>query len=283
MRRRIMGETIEIIGIVLVRDEDIYIRQVLKNILAFCDRIIVADNLSNDRTAGEVASLMRRTNKIEYHRIRRTGKSHDLIAGNADQPRWIFAVDGDELYDPAGLRCLRKELLRGAFDDWWMILGNVLHCRELNREERYARGYLTPPCRSMTKLYNFSRINRWDGPCAERLHGGRINFKAGYSMARRLLIYEKMDWEASFFRCLHLCFLPRSSREAQNPGQATVRRNIVEKRSDRFPRNILHLFRKAIGKERVSVYKREMYMRGALVQKSIAPFFSTEAGSTIST
>ncbi len=278
-----MGKRVEIVGIVLVRNEDRFIRQVLKNILAFCDRIIVADNLSNDRTAGEVASLMRQTGKIEYHRIRRTGTSHDLIAANAGQSKWIFAVDGDELYDPAGLKRLRAALLRGEFEDWWMILGNVLHCRELNREKGYARGYLTPPCRSMTKLYNFSRINRWDGPCDERLHGGRIDFKAGYSMARRMLVYEKMSWETSFFRCLHLCFLPRSSREARDHGRITVRRNIVEKRSARFPRNILHLFQKIIGKERDSVYKREMYMRGALVQKDVTPFFSAEAGLPIST
>ena len=273
-----MGETVDIVGIVLVRDEDIYIRQVLENILAFCDRIIVADNLSRDRTAGEVASLMRRTGKIEYHRIARTGKSHELIAGYADQPRWIFAVDGDELYDPAGLDTLRKRLLRGDFEEWWMILGNVLHCRELNREKGYARGYLTPPCRSMTKLYNFSKINRWDGPCAERLHGGRIDFKQGYSMARRLLLYEKMDWETSFFRCLHLCFLPRSSREPVAPGGLIVRKNIVEKRLECFPRNVLNLFRKVFGKKGAPVYKREMYMRGALVQKEIDPFFTGRDG-----
>ena len=205
----------KIVGIVLVKDEDLYIEQVLRNILLFCDKIIVADHLSSDSTADKVNLLAKEIGKITYHKIKHPGDSHELIIGYADSQTWIFAVDGDELYDPSGLTILRQKITAGEFEEWWMILGNVLHCVEFNQEERYALGYLTPPCRSMTKLYNFSKINYWKGPCPERLHGGNISFKAGYSMANRLLLYEKMEWETSFFRCLHFCFLQRSQRYKQ--------------------------------------------------------------------
>lgn len=43
-----------IIGIVLVKNEDLFIDGVLTNILDFCDEIIVADNLSKDGTQEKV-------------------------------------------------------------------------------------------------------------------------------------------------------------------------------------------------------------------------------------
>ncbi len=265
----------KIVGIVLVRNEDLYIEQVLKNILCFCDKIIVADHLSSDRTAERIASLMETTERIDYRRIHHPGKSHDFISKYANRPTWIFATDGDELYDPSGLSRLRGEILSGVYDDWWMILGNVLHCIELNREEQYARGYLTPPCRSMTKLYNFSKIYRWEGPCPERLHGGKVLFKSGYSTHSRLFFYETMTWEESFFRCLHICFLPRSSREPYQEGKMVVRKNIMDKRSESIHRKIVNSLKKIIEKEEFSQYKREKYMRGPIVRKRIQPFFES--------
>ena len=41
----------KIIGIVLVKNEELYIERVLNNIKDFCDEIIVADNLSSESNA----------------------------------------------------------------------------------------------------------------------------------------------------------------------------------------------------------------------------------------
>ena len=64
-----------------------------------------------------------------------------------------------------------------------MILGNVLNCITFNPAIGQAGGYLAPPCRSMTKLYNFNAIESWAGPCPERLHGGdgiRVGYEGGF-------------------------------------------------------------------------------------------------------
>jgi len=270
-----------IVGIVLVKNEDFYIEQVLINIHRFCDKIIVADHLSSDATADKVQRLCNKFSNITYHRIKNPRESHELVAGYADSKTWVFAVDGDELYDSAGLATLREKIFAGDFDNWWMLLGNVLHCIEFNQKEGYAKGYLTPPCRSMTKLYNFSKISHWRGPCPERLHGGDISFKEDYSMASRLLLYEKMEWENSFFRCLHFCFMARSSKDADTAGQTFLRKNISDINAESIYRKFLDIFPFRFGRSKDSHYKREKYMRGPLVKKATEPFFLRPAEVTI--
>ena len=49
--------------------------------------------------------------KIELRSITDTRESHFLINGTAGTRTWIFAVDGDEIYDPVGLAKLRQEVL----------------------------------------------------------------------------------------------------------------------------------------------------------------------------
>ncbi|MCI5210091.1 MAG: glycosyltransferase [Candidatus Electrothrix sp. ATG2] len=194
----------EIIGIVLVKNEELYIERVLNNIKGFCDKIIVADNLSSDQTPVKVQALQADNPATIYHRIRQPSVSHDLIKKYCGKNAWIFGVDGDELYDPNGLKELRVALMRGDYDAYWMVLGNVLNCTEMNLDEQYARGYLAPPCRSMTKLYNFSAIDSWSGYCSERLHGGEIVFRPGFSTTDRFYMYKDVAWQDSCFRCLHL-------------------------------------------------------------------------------
>ncbi|EDY19387.1 hypothetical protein CfE428DRAFT_3072 [Chthoniobacter flavus Ellin428] len=117
----------KIIGITLVRNEDIFVERAVRNVIDFCDRLIIADNYSTDETFEIVSKLAAEfPNKIELHRITDTRESHFLISGFAGSKTWIFAVDGDEVYDPVGLPRLREELLRGDYDDWWIVFGNVL-------------------------------------------------------------------------------------------------------------------------------------------------------------
>lgn len=150
-----------VVGIVLIKNEDLFIDRVISNILDFCDEIIVADNLSKDRTSDKIRAQQQQHKKIHYHSIADPAQSHDLISEYANTATWIFAVDGDELYDPFGLKRLRQRINVGEYDRQWMILGNALNCTELDVEAKYAQGYLAPPCRSMTKLYNFNAIVSW--------------------------------------------------------------------------------------------------------------------------
>src|SRR5438445_599769 len=103
----------------LIRDEDLFVESAIRNALNFCDRIIVADHESADNTFAIVTRLANGLGKIDAHRITETRMSHELIQPYINSNTWIFGVDGDEVYDPAGLRLMREEITTGKYDDWW--------------------------------------------------------------------------------------------------------------------------------------------------------------------
>ena len=90
----------EIVGIFLLRNEDVFVERSVLNVVEFCDRIIIADNFSNDNTWPILQSLAKEYPKIDLFQIRQIPQSHDLIAGLAGKDVWVFGVDGDEIYDP---------------------------------------------------------------------------------------------------------------------------------------------------------------------------------------
>ena len=117
----------QIVGIVLVRNEDRFLERVLSNIGSFCDRIVIADHRSTDGTAAIARQFCARHSAAGYHRIRHPAQSHDLIKGFAGEKVWMFGVDGDEIYEPDRLAVLRGHLLSGRYDGYWMLLGNALN------------------------------------------------------------------------------------------------------------------------------------------------------------
>ncbi len=260
----------QIVGIFLVRNEDIFFERAVRNVVGFCDRILIADNFSTDRTWDIAQQLAREISSVECHRIRRTGDSHELIKHYAGRDVWLFGVDGDEIYDPVGLARFREELLGGKYDDWWVIFGNVLNCVSLDTAAKRARGYLAPPCRSMTKLYNFRAISRWDGPCLERMLGGTPVFEPGYDASLRLNLHEQTPWGTTNFRCLHTCFLRRSGRESEH---TTDRPNPVEIAARGFLGKIGLGFLKRRDMGAPANWKQEKYKRGELVDLDVATFF----------
>lgn len=260
-----------VIGIVLVRNEDLFVRQAVLNILDFCDRIVLADNGSADGTAGLLLQLASQyPEKLAYHRISHPSESHALIKSYAGQNVWIFGVDGDEIYDPARLMEFRPRLLSGEFSKNWMVRGNVLHCAELSQESGLARGYLSPPSRSITKLYNFAAINSWQGDTVERLHGGTICFRPGFGHYDKRNLEQETDWDHAPLRCLHLCFLRRSSADSPNPA---ARENIMELYSGGISGRLRRLATRFFLRKTASRWKRERYCRGPLVTVKSDAFF----------
>ena len=53
----------QIIGVVVVKDEDIYIERAIRNSIDFCDSIIIAENYSQDRTYNIVSALAKQHSK----------------------------------------------------------------------------------------------------------------------------------------------------------------------------------------------------------------------------
>jgi len=250
----------------LVQNEERFLDRALRNSIEFCDRMICVDNASRDRTPEILENLHDEFgSKIELHRADHPRLSHQLIRPFAGTDTWIFGVDGDEIYDPEGLRRLRDELEAGKFDRHWVVFGNVLNVTRL--EAGFAEGHLAPPCRSMTKLYNFRAIDDWTGDCVERLHGGTIQFRTGFSEQSRFAYHEQHDWESSNFRCLHLCFLTRSSLDTDDQ----PRRNIMDRHAWSLGKIADQLKAHIQGKAPKN-WKHEKYARGPVVKKDLAAF-----------
>lgn len=260
----------QIVGLVLVRNEDLHVRQAVENVVAFCDRILLADHGSTDETPRLLRELAQRHPQVEYFPIADPRESQELIKGYAGTETWIFGVDGDEIYDPAGLAKMRAALFAGRYDDFWMILGNVLNCDLVDRENKTAAGWTAPPCRSITKLYNFRHIRSWDGDTPERLHGGDIVFQQGRTADARLNLHEQEPWESSPLRCLHTCFIARSSRDAAQPA---VRENIMDVHADSLLGRVRRRWKILRGQPLESAWKRSRYQRGTRVSIDASAFF----------
>ena len=180
-------------------------------------------------------------------------------------------MDGDEIYDPTGLAHLRAEILSGRYDEWWVLFGNVLNCTAIDPAAKTATGYLAPPCRSMTKLYNFRLIDGWDGAYTHVFANGTIHFKPGYDATRRLNLHEQLSWEESHYRCLHTCFMRRSSLDDPD---ASSRPNVSENLRG-GPLNWLRKTWSTAWREArsQSEWKLEKYARGSLVTIDASSFF----------
>lgn len=260
---------LRIIGIVLARNEDLFVAQAVRNAAAFCDEWILCDHGSTDRTAAVFRELTSEFPNAHAHQISHPRESHDLLKPFCGTSTWVFGVDGDEIYDAEGLRRLRERILSGEFANDWMLLGNVLHVTALAEDRMTATGHLSPPCRSMTKLYNFAAIESWDGDCVERLHGGAPVFREGFSENLRRNLHEETDWDSSDFRCLHLCFLPRSSSH----DRGDVRLNIMETYGAPRLQRWGNAIRTWCGFDVPASWKKQKYRRGPEVTVDARPFF----------
>lgn len=260
----------QVVGISLVRNEDIYLQRALGNAVAFCDRLLVADHGSRDGTADIGRAFASRYDHVEFHSIGKASESHDMIRPFAGTGTWVFAVDGDEIYDPAGLTRLREELEKGTYDSWRQIYGHAFHCDELDTAKGTACGYMSPPSRTVTKLFNFNAITDWSGPCPERLHGGSISFRDGYDEGRNYRLNSEVAWDDSPLRCLHTVFLRRSSLDGADQGP---RLNISEKNSLGPAGRIARAVRGALGGSESSSYKEEKYRRGERLTIDARPFW----------
>lgn len=259
-----------ITGIALVRNEDLFVERAIRNVAGFCDRLILCDHRSSDRTAEILRALAAEFPQAEFHALSHPRESHELLKPLAGAPTWVFGVDGDEIYDPAGLAAFRRRLGTGEFDGIWRMKGNVLHCEALDLETGRARGYAAPPSRSITKFYNFAAIESWDGDTVERLHGGTIRFRRGFDDSRKRNLQDELDWHSSPLRCLHLCFLRRSSGE---PGHFSQRENIMEIYRGGWRGALRRAVNRLTGRRMISRWKRQHYCRGPLTTVDTADFF----------
>jgi hypothetical protein len=262
-----------IVGIFLVRDEDLYLEQAIRNVSEFCDRLIFVDNRSRDATPVILRRLVDELDRrTDLHVADHPARSHELILPLVGTDTWVFGVDGDELYDPVGLAQLKPRLVAGDFDGDFQLRGNVLHCTSLDLDRTTASGYLSPPSQSTTKLYNFRHLQSWGGYHAERLHGANgLAAKPGHELVHRRL-NEEYSWEESPLRCLHLCFVPRSSRERRAIDGGRESPTDLYGLPRRLPLRVLRRLRRFARVPPSSAWKRQYYRLGEQITVDASPF-----------
>jgi glycosyltransferase involved in cell wall biosynthesis len=211
----------DIVGICLFKNEDVYAKRVVSNIVDFCDKIIIVDNNSTDKTLDVVRHHfggLPKVNIIKCHDHRLTGK---LTYEYFKTKNFLFAVDGDEIYDPTGLKKIRKRIKEGFYDKNWKISGSSFHVQEW--KDTHLSGFTCPPNKHVVKLYNFNVINDWTQ--GERLHGAGPSPYPNYIEDKISLKFCNEDGNAenqivpfgfSNLRCLHMCFMPRSSKDLES-------------------------------------------------------------------
>jgi glycosyltransferase involved in cell wall biosynthesis len=267
-----------IVGSVLVRNEDVFVERAIRNVAAFCDRIHVVDHASDDATWEIVRSIASELDHVDVRRSRNSAEAHILLEQYAGTPTWVFGVDGDELYDPGGLARLRADLLGGAHTDVFRLKAHVLNCDELDADAGTASGWLAPPSRPVTKLFNFGAVESWTNS-PDPLQSGDVVFREGYHWESRRDLADTTTWEADPLRCLHVCFLTRSSRDAA----VGTRRNLDESREfDRGPVGTLRRLARrpkpaphiVALQEQGKDWKREWYARGERVTVDAKPFLA---------
>lgn len=257
-----------IVGISLVRNEERFVTWALRNVVDFCDELIVLDNGSTDRTAEKLDAVARRYPHVRVHPCGDPNTSQRFLEDYAGRDVWVFGVDGDEVYDPVGLARLRPRILRGEFDAYWRVDGYMLHAVRMELEEGWAEGHINPAAPGGTKLYNFAAIDSWREVRKERLHGRNMVFRPGYSRRLRCELFRREPWESSDFRSLHLCFFPRSSLDAQDP---SLRPNPSDLTANGASR-VIERAKNFLANPGKASYKNRRYRRGAVVRREVVSF-----------
>jgi hypothetical protein len=260
---------VRIVGSVLVRNEDRFVERALRNAAPSLDRIHAFDHVSTDRTWELLQGLAQELDHLEVARTRDAGRAHEALAGYAGTPTWVLGIDGDELYDPAGLERLREALLAGEHGDVFRLKAHVLNCDELDEERATASGWLAPPSRPVTKLFNFGAVESWPSS-PDPLQAGDVRFRPGYEWETRRDLAASTSWDDDPLRLLHLCFVRRSSRD---PAAARGRPNLDESRA--FRRDAVGALKRLVRRvprAEGGAWKRDWYARGERVTVDASPF-----------
>lgn len=260
-----------IVGVVLVRDEDVFVERAVRNVSGFCDELLLLDHRSRDRTPEILARLADELPHARFEAIDDPAISHERILPYIGTDTWVLGVDGDEIYDPGSLPPMRARLDSGEFRDYFFIKGIQLHCRALDREAETATGWLAPPARSTTMLYNFEPLSSWEGPAVERFFGGQARLAREVEETRWLR--DEHPWDEAPMRCLHVCFLRRSSRQ---PASQYARLSYGERISGGRRAMIRRRVRELAGRPEESWWKLNKYTQGDEVTVSVAGFFPRE-------
>lgn len=197
----------KIIGVTILKDEDIWIGKAIENLLEFCDDFIILDNGSTDNTKEIIKKI-----GLDVIHESNLQKTHDYILDYVGKNYWIHGFGGDEIFDPTGLIQVREKILNGYYKNTFQVYPYFLHAIKLNDDYTQATGYLAPPSHPPGKLYNFNLIESWNNNYRNHifLEKPRILKK---NIIEEDKDFHKLSWDKCPYKCLHTRFFKRSTLE----------------------------------------------------------------------
>ena len=277
-RREEMSDRTRIVGVCLLRNEEYFAAWSLMNAAAFCDRVLVMDNRSGDRTREIAEAVAARHGHVDVFGVEDAYDTHKHVQDLAGTPTWVLGIDGDEIHDPVALAGLRARLLAGELDAYWRVDAHMLHVLGIDFDRREAFGYSQPEAAPNRNCYNFGAMESWRPGRHERLHGQKaIVFRPGYARDRVLEAWQQEGWDDAAARCLHMCFMPRSPLDAASPGagEPIGRANPSERKKGRSLRRRVRdavLRRLDHDRDLKRNYKNRYYAKGEIGTFDISGF-----------
>lgn len=268
----------QIIGVCLIRNEEHFVAWSIMNAIEYCDRILVLDNRSTDRTRSIVEAISGLHSHVEIVDVDDAYDTHRHIEPFVGTRTWVSAIDGDEIYDPIGLSRLRRQIHKGELDSYWALYPHALHLMKANLTEARASGYATPDAKFGMRCFNLDAMVRWHPGRHERLHGLKsIILKPGYSRQDVFMASEHDSWDEASYRCLHLCFMPRSSLDQRTDTNVELsgRHNPSQEMKSGSPwRKLRNAVMKRLdpGHAMKTNYKYKHYAKGPVREFDIAAF-----------
>lgn len=277
----------EIVGVCLLRNEENFVAWSVMNVVEFCDRILVLDNGSIDRTREILESIARHHPHIEIIDVDDARDTHQYVMPFVGTSTWGVYIDGDEIYDPAGLSRLRRGIIDGEFATYWAVCPQAVHVLGIEFDNAQAFGYSAPDVMVGAKCFNLSSMVSWNPGKHQRFHGSRsIKFKPGYSLNDVYDSANQGGWDDASFRHLHLCFMPRSSQDMHRyldnePTGRTAMEDVWKSRSWRHRVRHLLLRRVSPKYDLTRNQKNSYYARGPINSFDITGFGSPAHHHTV--
>jgi glycosyltransferase involved in cell wall biosynthesis len=113
-----------IVGIMLVKDEDLYVEQAVRNVLAFCDEIFLADNGSRDETLAVLERLVAE-HREDYAWESRPSGASTVLPTAKQPPGQVGALTGRPAQLAWKLYRYRQEPYVTADADGFFALGTA--------------------------------------------------------------------------------------------------------------------------------------------------------------
>ena len=121
-------------------------------------------------------------------------------------------------------------------------------------------------------LYNFAPLSGWEGRPPERLMGEGARFSREVEGVRWLR--NEHPWDEAPLRCLHVCFLRRSSKQSRSQ---SARLSYVERIAGGRRAMLKRRLGELVGRPAESWWKLNKYAQGDEVTLSIRGFFPGSA------